>query len=257
MVFLNSAKAAHMEEMSSGTWIAVTKALETAAVLPHRRDEMITCALQHMLTIVSAVGTALIWPNHKGTAPWKVYYAGHKRAAMHRWLSARLDSSLEITIGLLQQDLARGLLDLPSPLLIRLHPAPRPLGGVWLIWTAPSPIAPLPDAVSTWIEPVRQTLETVLEVEDREDHYFSNSSPLSDGELIKALAHGDNQALSAYLSLTRVVAQANLTFWGRVYQDVVEVTSHLGAQQNGFRIRPGARTGGRWPRRRLWEDHRS
>jgi len=223
-----------MEELFPGTWTTVTEALETAAVLPHRRDEMITCALQQLLSGLPAVGTALIWPNRQGDVPWKVYYAGLKRTAMHRWLSARLDPSLEVTIGMLQQDLTRGLLDLPSPLLIRLHLSSATLGGVWLIWATAEGMAPLPDALSTWIEPIRQTLETVLEVEDREDHYFSNSSPLSDRELIKALAHGDNHALSAYLSLTRVVAQANLAFWGRVYQDVVEVTSHLGAQQNGF-----------------------
>ncbi len=223
-----------MEERFSGAWTAITTDLDTAALLPDRRDEIIARVLQQLLTSLPAVGTALIWPNRKGNMPWKVYYAGLKHSTMHRWLSARLNPSLEVTVGLLQQDLTRVPLDLPPPLLIRLHPALATLGGVWLVWTTPSPVALQPDAVSTWLEPVRQTLEIVLEVEDREDLYFSNSSPLSDRELIKALAHGDNHALSAYLSLTRVVAQANLTFWGRVYQDVVEVTSHLGAQQNGF-----------------------
>lgn len=223
-----------MEETFSDALTAVTTDLETAVLLPDRRDEMIHRALQQLLTNLPAIGTALIWPGRKSSATWKVYYAGHKRAAMHRWLSARLDPSPDVTVGMLQQDLTSGLLDLPPPLLIRLHPALAALGGIWLIWTTPSAVAYQPDALNAWIESVRQTLETVLEVEEREDHYFSNSSPISDRELINALARGDAHALSAYLSLTRVVAQANLTFWGRVYQDVVEVASHLGAQQNGF-----------------------
>src|SRR5215467_10639232 len=118
-----------MEEMSSGTLTAVTEALETAALLPHRRDEMIACALQQLLTGLPAVGTALIWPGRKSSGPWKVYYAGHKPTATQRWLSARLDPSLEVTIGALQQDLSRGLLDLPSALLIRLHTTLAPAGG--------------------------------------------------------------------------------------------------------------------------------
>jgi sugar diacid utilization regulator len=223
-----------MEERFSGAWTAVTTDLETAALLPDRRDEIIQRALQQLLTSLPVMGTALIWPGRKSSATWKVYYAGHKRAAMQRWLSARLDPSPDVTVGMLQQDLTRDLLDLPPPLLIRLNPALAAQGGIWLIWSAPAAAAHQSDALNAWIEPVRQTLETVLEVEEREEHYFSNSSPLSDRELIQALAHGDNQALAAYLSLTRIVAQANLTFWGRVYQDVVEVTSHLGAQQTGF-----------------------
>jgi len=84
------------------------------------------------------------------------------------------------------------------------------------------------------MEHVRQTLEAVLEVEDKEEQYFSTSSPLYDRELIDALARGDAHALSALLSLTRVVGKADFTFWGRAYHDVVEITSHLGAKNGGF-----------------------
>ncbi len=48
------------------------------------------------------------------------------------------------------------------------------------------------------------------------------------------LAHGDTQALSAFLSLTRVVGKADFTFWARAYQDIVEITGHLGAKHSGF-----------------------
>jgi sugar diacid utilization regulator len=92
----------------------------------------------------------------------------------------------------------------------------------------------LPGALHECIERVRQTLEAVLEVEEREAHFFASRSPLYDRNLIEELVHGDPHALSTFLSLTRVLAAADFTFWGRAYQDVVEVSDHLGAKDGGF-----------------------
>ncbi len=236
-----------MEEQHSGTSIAVTHSLETAALLPQRRDELISRALEQLLTSISAVGTALIWPCRNGTVPWKVYYAGVKRTAMHRWLSARLDPSLDTTCGVLQHDLTHNLADMPPPLLMRLYSLPSTACGVWILWIAPKTEPSLPAAVRECIERVRQTLEAVLEVEEREAHFFTSSSPLYDRDLIEALVHGDLHALSPFLSLTRVLAAADFAFWGSAYQDVVEVTVHLGAKQGGFgfALQHGHGVGGR------------
>jgi sugar diacid utilization regulator len=231
---LEQTKAARMEEQHSGISIAVTHSLERAALLPHRRDELISHALEQLLTSISAVGTALIWPRRDRAVPWKVYYAGINRTAMHRWLSARLDPSLAVIIGVLQHELISSFSDMPLPLFIPLQPSPMSPPGLWIVWAVRPSASPLPDSVSKYIERVRQTLEAVLEVEEREAHFFTSSSPLYDRNLIEALAHGDPQALSTFLSLTRVFAAADFTFWGRAYQDVVEVTDHLGARDGGF-----------------------
>lgn len=223
-----------MEEKHPIAWTSVTQSLKTAALLPQQRDELLARALEQLLANIPAVGTALIWPCCNRKVPWKVYYAGIRRNAMHRWLSARLDPSAEVTIGVLQHDLVSSLPDMPPPLLMRLHTSPSSPCGLWIVWTAPSPASLLSGITIEWIERVRKTLEAVLEVEDREEQYFSTSSPLYDRELIEALAHGDAHALSAFLSLTRVVAKADFTFWARAYQDVVEITSHLGAKHSGF-----------------------
>ncbi len=106
--------------------------------------------------------------------------------------------------------------------------------AIWILWISPKTEPSLPGVVHECIERVRQTLEAVLEVEEREAHFFTPSSPLYDRNLIEALAHGDPQALSTFLSLTRVFAAADFTFWGRAYQDVVEVIDHLGARDGGF-----------------------
>jgi sugar diacid utilization regulator len=234
---VNAPKGVQMEEQHPETWTAVTQALEMAALLPQRRDELIARALQQVLPSLSAVGTALIWPSRKRKVPWKVYYKGINPRAMHRWLSARLDLSLEATIGVLQHDLMRNLSDMPVPLLVRLSTLPPSLSspcGLWIVWSAPSSVSSLPVIGLEGIEQVRQYLEALLEVEEREDEYFATSSPLYDRELIEALAHDDAHALTAFLSLTRVVAKADFTFWGRAFATAVEITGHLGAKHGGF-----------------------
>ena len=219
-----------MEKKYLIPWGDAVHYLKNAALLPQQRDEMIARALQELLTCLPAAGTALIWPCQSRKVPWKVYYAGMRQESMRRWLSARLDPSLDVTTGVLQHDLT-SLSDMPFPHLIRLQPAPVFLPGLWIVWTA---LSPLPGAAIESLERIRRTLEAVLEVEGSEEQYFPSSSPLHDRALIKALGQGDADALSAFLSLARVAGKAEFTFWGRAYQDVVEITSHLGAKQNGF-----------------------
>jgi sugar diacid utilization regulator len=219
-----------MEEKYPIGWTSATNYLKTAALLPQQREELISSALEQLLVAIPAAATALIWPCQNRKAPWKIFCAGDKRNAIHRWLSARLDPSAEVTIGVLQHDLTGNALDMPSPLFMRLQTSSSSSCALWIVWTVQPLVPQLLSVISDWVERVRQTLEAVLEVEDREEQYFSTSSLLNDRELIDALASGDAHALSAFLSLTRVVAKADFTFWARAYQDVVEITSHLGAR---------------------------
>ncbi|MGH2479724.1 MAG: hypothetical protein ACRDHW_08730, partial [Ktedonobacteraceae bacterium] len=172
---------------------------------------------------------------------------GIRRAEMYGWLSARLDCSLDVVAGNVQQELAGSFPELPAPLLTRLHVAHSSLSALWITWPA-SPAAFLPPgAENVWIARVRQALTALLEVGEKETQFFSPSSPLYDQEFIKTLAHGDAQSLSAFLSLTRVVAQADFTFWARAYQDIVEISGHLGAKHGdfGFALARGQGVGGR------------
>src|SRR5215467_3687234 len=155
-----------MREEQPIVWASTRHYLKTAALLPQQRDELISRALQQVLTSIPAVGTALIWPCRNRKVPWKVYYAGIRRNAMHRWLSARLDPSVDATIGVLQHDLTSSLSDMPPSLLIRLHTLPSSPCGLWIVWTAPSSTSPLSGSALECIEYVRQTLEALLDVED-------------------------------------------------------------------------------------------
>jgi sugar diacid utilization regulator len=204
--------------------------LEIAALHPQRRGEMLGYALQELLGSLPAVGTALIWPCQDRKVPWKIHYAGMYQESIQPWLRARLHTSLDATFGVLQQDL-RKLSDMPFPELIYLQPAPIFSAGIWLIW----PLSPSrPEPASKYQEEIRLMLEALLEVEGLEGRYFPSTSPLSDKALIDALAQGDPYALSALLGLTRLIGNAELTAWGRAYQDVVETTDHMGAKQSGF-----------------------
>jgi hypothetical protein len=211
-------------------WGNAVHYLKAAALNPQRRGELIARALQEILTFLPAVGTALIWPCQNREVPWKVYYAGSSPESMQHWLAARLRVSAAATLDVLQQDLS-SLSDMPIPHLICLKPASRFPAGLWIIWTT---VSPLSGDINDSLGQVRQTLEALIEVECSEEHYFSSGSPLSDRALIEALRRGGTHALSVFLGLTRLVANADLTFWGRAYQDVVEITDHLGAKQKGF-----------------------
>jgi len=232
-----------MEKRQPIPWGDVIHYLKAAALLPQRRGEMIARALQELLTCLPAAGTALIWPCQDRKVPWKVYYAGMRQETMQRWLSARLDPSLDATIGVLQHDLA-SLSEMPSPHLMPLQPSPMFHPGLWIVWTA---LPPLPGAAIDCLERVRRTLEAVLEVEGSEEQYFSSTSPLHDQALFEALAQSNVHALSAVLSLARLIGKAEFTFWGQAYQDVVEVASHLGAKHDGFgfALQRGQGVGGR------------
>ena len=204
--------------------------LEIAALYPQRRGEMMARALQELLACLPAVGTALVWPYQDRNVPWKVYYAGTRQESIRRWLAARLDFSLDTTLGVLQQDLSK-LPDMPSPHIICLQPASMFPAGLWIIWTSLSSFS---GPINDYVEEVRQTLEALIEVECSEAYYFSSTSPLSDRALIEAVGQGDSHALSVLLNLTRLVGNADLAFWGRVYRDVVETRDHVGAKQSGF-----------------------
>ncbi|HEU0002733.1 MAG TPA: helix-turn-helix domain-containing protein [Ktedonobacteraceae bacterium] len=223
-----------MNEKHHSAWPSVENSLRTAALLPQQRGEMIACALQELLTHIPATATALIWPCQKHKVPWKVYYAGARRDTMRQWLSARLDASLDVTTAVIQHDLSSNFSDMPPPLFTRLQPSPVSPPGLWIIWASSLASAALPNPVIECLERVRRTLEALLEVEGTEEQYFFSSSPLLDQELTEGLAHGDTHALSAFLSLTRVVGKADFTFWARAYQDIIEITGHLGAKHNGF-----------------------
>lgn len=194
--------------------------LQMAALSPQRRSELIGRALQELLACIPAVGTALIWPCQNRDVPWKIYYAGAHHETLRPWLKARLQGSLDATLGVLQQDLSK-LSDMPFSHLICLQPASNFPAGLWIIWT---PNASLPDFVGGDQAEVRLMLEALIEVESVEEHFFPSVSPLSDQALIEALAQGDSHALSVFLSLTRLVGKAEMTAWGRVYQDVIETT---------------------------------
>src|SRR6266700_3468348 len=114
IVLCDNGEAVNMEEKRPILWTTALQDLKMAALLPQRRGELISHALEYLLTCIPAIGTALIWPCRNKNMPWSVYYAGTRQRAMHRWLSARLTPSFDVMFDVLQHDLMYTLSDMPS-----------------------------------------------------------------------------------------------------------------------------------------------
>jgi sugar diacid utilization regulator len=220
-------------------WTPVVQRLEAAAFTTAQRDEYLAGSLQEMLALIPAVSAALVWPCPQKPIPWKVLYAGIRRSEMLRWLNARLDASLEMTMSILQHDLAC-LSDMPEAVVLPLRPPGLVQHGLLVLWlatsavaifTSPSPAGPV---LNTDIQQVCTTLEAILEVESKEALFFPGDASPLDRQITEALAHGDTNALSAALSLTKMLGKADLVYWGQVRQNHVEVEWHVGARQTGF-----------------------
>lgn len=205
----------------SGVW----NLLERAALEPERRAGELERALAGVAGWVSAAGTALIRPRLDGETPWQVSYAGERRAELLRWLRSRLDASTEVTAQALMQRAPcfPGI----EPVLFPLHPREAALRGFWVLW----PRGGLAGAER--LERFRQALESFLEVEHLERLYFRGGAPLEE-ELADALRNRDEQGLPALLTLARAIGDADLTYWGSVHDELVDVKWHLGARDAGF-----------------------
>src|ERR1700730_13109712 len=105
-VLSHNSKAVCMKEKHHIASPSVEDSLKTPALLPKQGGEMVSYALQELLTHIPALASALIWPCQQRKVPWKVYYAGMRRDAMRQWLSARLDPSLDVMTAILQHDLS-------------------------------------------------------------------------------------------------------------------------------------------------------
>ena len=202
--------------------------LEEAALSIDRRSATLRRALKQVVNAVPAAGTALIRPRTDGTVSWQVEYVGTRRAEMQRWLSARLDGSLEVAAQALQEK--SPYLPDTTPVLLRLHPQTPSWSGLWVLWLYID-LTPTDDEE---LSSFRRNLEALLEVECKEQLYFRGANTSLDSELRESIANGDCQGLPALLTVARMVTGADLTYWGNVNCDLVQVEWHLGAKRPGF-----------------------
>ncbi|MBE3560879.1 MAG: hypothetical protein IMW89_16915, partial [Ktedonobacteraceae bacterium] len=174
------------DKQSEAIRAIVTYCIESAALQPEKRFELLLKALEALRRAIPVLGTALIWPCRERKIPWKVLYSGPNSQSMYRWLSARLRVSLDETINLLQHDCAT-LSDMPTPLFIRLQ-LPDLLqsgqSGGWMVW--PSDLLSSGSLMQA-IEHTRYYLESLLEVEYKESLYFPGTFQPLDPQLIEAL----------------------------------------------------------------------
>lgn len=216
--------------------------LERAALDPGERSASVRHALKQIAKVIPAAGTALIRPQMNGTSPWCLEYEGEQKIEMSRWLTARLDDSYEATVRILKERAPHMPEALPLVLSLSSNPLVK---GIWILWlyTGTSEVSLDTDG----LENFRMNLETLLEVEYKEQLYFHTpESPLKP-QLRDAIVNGDTQGLTALLNFAGLLTNADFTYWGEVSNDLVEVTWHLGAQDTdfGFELPVGEGIGGR------------
>lgn len=191
---------------------------------------MLYRALETFVRDVPATGTALILPGREGVSRWRLEYAGEVEKEMRSWLEHHLEDSLEVTLHNLSSTWAP-CSPREKPQLFSLHPQAPPMAGAWVVWPYKDLGFALP---AEELESFRAALETLLEVEHREQLNFRNPSNPLESDLANMLRHGDEQALPALLGLARTVGEADFTYWGKVHDEAVDVEWHLGASDRGF-----------------------
>ena len=203
--------------------------LQHSGLNPDGRSAALRRALQEVTRVVRVAGTALIRPRVDGRGPWRTEYAGEREAEMSRWLSARLNNPYEVMVHALKEEPPH--LPKAAPLLIPASSGPF-TRGLWILW--PRTRSPQVSITTEQLESLRGGLESLLEMERKEQLYFRNADSPLEPQLREAIMSGDDQGLPALLNIAGLVTDADFTYWGEVWNDVVEVAWHLGAPDTGF-----------------------
>lgn len=216
--------------------------LQRSGLNPDGRSAALRRALQEVTRVVPVAGTALIRPRVDGRRPWQTEYAGEREAEMSCWLFTRLNDSYEVMVHALKEEPPH--LPKAAPVLIPASSGPF-TRGIWILW--PHARSPQVSLTTEQLGSLRGGLESLLEMETKEQLYFRNAENPLEPQLREAIMNGDDQGLPALLNIAGLVTDADFTYWGEVRNDVVEVAWHLGAPDTefGFELPVGEGIGGR------------
>jgi hypothetical protein len=216
--------------------------LEEAALNANQDHVPLRRILEQVVRDFPVAGTAVIRPSTDGTGRWQTDYVGPREAEMRRWVSARLDDSLEATVQYLREK-PPCLLDVtPVPLSLRAQtPA---LNGLWILWLHADLSSVFGDEE---LDDLRRILEALLEVELKEKLYFHGTDAVLGSELKQSIAGRESLAFPTLLTAALMVTNADLTYLGIVNGDALQVRWHLGAKDPNFtyKLPIGEGVGGR------------
>lgn len=228
-----------MFETEMSVWKSIFHKLEQAAITPQRRNEFLYSALKQFVIKTRVSGTAFVWSDEAHDPPWNYLYVGTYEAEMRRWLSRRISVS--------SQEIISHLEDRP-PSFLDLEPHVYPIlasdsvSGILVVWV--QQVQQHTFAMNNEYKTLLAYLEALLKMEH--NHFYKSNNPL-DPEFVEAIQHKDQSGLSALLSLTRFIGEADLVYWGDIYQKHIDITFHLGAihPEFGFQLPVGKGLGGK------------
>lgn len=149
---------------------------------------------------------------------------------MQGWLSTFRNFSLKEATQALQE--TPPYLSHTTPIVWRLDIGASSANGLWILWAYSDLAYLIPHDAE--LDKLRRDLEILLEVEHEEQLYFRGPDALLGSELKRTIVNNDSDGIPALLSIVRTLSGADLTYWGNVIDDVVQVDWHLGAKKPEF-----------------------
>ncbi len=195
--------------------------LEAAAVHEHRRDYFLQRALKKYMIFNSLQAILFLRFSPQLEGGYRINYVGQQRDTVMKEIQPLLADSLEETLLRLSNTLMSKTLEEGT-----LVPFEHSLILRW-------------DLQSRRQDPsltnlLYEGLKAVTYVELTEANYFNDQGLPFDNEVTKAIQAKDRDGLIELLTMTKVMSDSDITFWGEADSREVEVGLHIGSKNDDF-----------------------
>lgn len=148
----------------------------------------------------------------------EIIYVGAEKKTLHKWIQPLIAPSIELTI--------ENLMNAKPPSSLGRGRINTYEHGIIVTW---------PEQNKTKLEPLLlEGLKAVSFVEQRENDYFYESGIPFEPDVTKSIQEKDKDGLVELLSLTKLITQSDITFWGETNSKQVEVDMHIGSRDGRF-----------------------
>lgn len=194
--------------------------LEKAAMHFKKRNYFLYRAFNKYIAFNDVQAIAFIRFSPMFPNGYDIIYVGTERDLFKRWIQPLMAETVETTMLNITNTSETAFLP-PQ----QIHSFDE---GIILQWTAEQPKNPL------LIQLLYEGLKAISYVELKEYDYFYELGTPFDDEVARAIQKKDQDGLIELLSLTKLMTNSDITFWGETTSREVEVDMHLGSKNNDF-----------------------
>lgn len=214
-----------MKAMSKKTLVKeqtlLLRDLENAAIYDKKRNYFLQRALNKYITFNHLYGIAFIRFSPLLPNGYTVIYVGKQKEAFMKWIEPLLSDNFDDTMIQLansppKQPLENGeLTPFDNCILLRWDIRNR---------TQDESLTNL----------LYEGLKAVTYVELKEAHYFYEEGVPFDEDVTKAIQEKDRDGIIELLSMTKLMSDSDITFWGEADSRELEVDLHIGSKHKDF-----------------------